>query len=394
MPAHELFYDFVCPYAYLASLEVPALAREVGAEIELSPVLLGGIFRAIGGPDDPNVLKGPAKAAYGVLDLQRQARARGVKLVRPEGHPRRTVLALRAAIASTDLAQATAALFEAYWARGEDVEEPAVVSGALDAAGLDGARAVEAAGTDAIKVELRRRTDAAVAKGVFGVPTIVTASGERFWGVDRLSHARAALLPQITLPFYFDYSSPYAYLAATQVEALAARTGARVDYRPILLGGLFKAIGTPNVPLFEMPEPKRLYNGEELARWAKRWGVPFRFASHFPMNTVSALRLTLAAPPASRAELIARVFRALWVEDRDISAIETLREIAEPLGLGAATATLADPDLKAKLFAATDEAKARGVFGVPTLLVRDELYWGQDSLAAVEAALLARGAGA
>jgi 2-hydroxychromene-2-carboxylate isomerase len=394
VPAHELFFDFVCPYAYLASLEVPALAREVGAEVALRPVLLGGIFRAIGGPDDPNVLKGPAKAAYGVLDLERKARARGVVLRRPEGHPRRTVLALRAAIASGDLERATPALFAAYWSRGEDVEDPAVVARALDGAGLDGVRAVEAAGTDALKAELRRRTEAAVARGVFGVPTIVTASGERFWGVDRLSHARAALLPPATLPFFFDYSSPYAYLAATQVEALAARTGVTVDYRPLLLGGLFKAIGTPNVPLFEMPEPKRIYNGEELVRWAKRWGVAFRFSSHFPMNTVNALRLTLAAPATSRAELIARIFRAMWVEDRDISSLDTLRELADPLGLAPLVATLSDPALKAGLFAATEEARAQGVFGVPTLVVGGELYWGQDSLADVEAALLSRNPGA
>jgi 2-hydroxychromene-2-carboxylate isomerase len=109
------------------------------------------------------------------------------------------------------------------------------------------------------------------------------------------------------------------------------------------------------------------------------------------MNTVNALRLTLAVPPAARPELIARIFRAMWVEDRDISAVETLREIAEPLGLGAAIAELSDPELKAKLFAATDEAKARGVFGVPTFVVGDELYWGQDSLDEVLRLLLLRG---
>ncbi len=387
----EFFYDFVCPYAYLASREVAALAEDVGRQVVLRPVLLGGIFRAIGGPDDPNVVRPAPRVAYGARDLARKAAARGITLRPPVGHPRRTVLALRAAIASGDLDRATPALFEAYWARGEDLEDEAVVARALDAAGLDGGSAVRAAGTDALKDELRRRTEAAVEKGVFGVPTIVTPSGERFWGVDRLEHARTALLPPATLPFYFDYSSPYAYLAATQVEALAARSGATVDYRPLLLGGLFKAIGTPNVPLFEMPEPKRIYNGEELVRWAKRWGVTFRFSSHFPMNTVNALRLTLAVPPAARPELIARIFRAMWVEDRDISAVETLREIAEPLGLGAAIAELSDPELKAKLFAATDEAKARGVFGVPTFVVGDELYWGQDSLDEVLRLLLLRG---
>ncbi|MBL9025537.1 MAG: 2-hydroxychromene-2-carboxylate isomerase [Myxococcales bacterium] len=394
MRSVELFYDFVCPYAYLAFLEIGALERETGAAVSLRPILLGGVFRAIGGPDDPNVAKGPAKARYGEIDLQRMARDRGVTLRRPDEHPRRTVLALRAAIASTDLASASRALFDAYWRDGKNLEDPVVVQAVLDAAGLDGATAVRRASDDAIKDELRARTDEAVKKGVFGVPTFVVprrdGSEELFWGVDRRPHVAAALQQPITVPFYFDYSSPFAYLAATQVRGLAARTNATLDYKPILLGGLFKALGTPNVPLFEMPEPKRVYVGKDLHRWAERWGVPFRFTSRFPMSTVKALRLTLAADEGVRPALVDALFRALWVEDRDIADSSELQRIAEAVGAGEAMPRVESAPIKQGLFDATDEARARGVFGVPTFFLGDDPYWGQDRLEDLERALLAR----
>ncbi len=391
MVSVEFFYDFVCPYAYLASLEIGALTAETGAQLTLRPTLLGGVFRSIGGPDDPNLTKGPAKAAYGATDLARAASRRGVTLRFPERHPRRTVLALRAAIASSDVGTATRALYAAYWRDGLDLEDPAVVTRVLDEAGLDGAATVARAGTDAIKAELRAQTDEAVKHGVFGVPTfrVQTADGPQlFWGVDRLHHLRAAIAGRATLPFYFDYASPFAYLAATQVPGLAARTNARVAYRPLLLGGLFKAIGTANVPLFEMPAAKRAHVLVDIQRWAAQWGVPFRFTSRFPMNTVKALRLTLATSPAAQPALVDALFRALWAEDRDISDRAELERIAEACGATEAFARIESQPIKDALFTATDEARARGVFGVPTFFVRDDMYWGQDRLADVERALL------
>lgn len=389
----ELFYDFVCPYAYLAFLEIDAIERENGAVVELRPILLGGVFRAIGGPDDPNLAKGPAKARYGEIDLQRMARERGVTLRRPAHHPRRTVLALRAALATTDLAAASRALFDAYWRDGRDLEDGTVVQAVLDAAGLDGAAALARANDEVIKADLRERTDDAVKKGVFGVPSFLvsTAKGEElFWGVDRRPHVAAALQQPVTIPFYFDYSSPFAYLASTQVRGLAARTNVTLDYRPILLGGLFKALGTPNVPLFEMPEAKRVYVGQDLQRWADRWGVPFRFTSRFPMNTVKALRLTLAADARQRPALVEALFRALWVDDRDIADLSELQRIAGSVGADDAVARIDSAPIKQALFDATDEARARNVFGVPTFFFGEEIFWGQDRLENLEGALLAR----
>jgi 2-hydroxychromene-2-carboxylate isomerase len=391
----RFFYDFVCPYAYLASLRVEDLARSAGAELVYEPVLLGGIFRSIGGPDDPNSTMSTAKARYAALELERAAAGAGVALARPSGHPRRTVLALRAAIATGELPRAASALFSAYWQRGSDLEDPRVVRAALDGAGLDGARAVGAAEDAAVKAELRRRTDEAVSLGVFGVPSFVVEAGaaerQLFWGQDRLDQVRAALAPAPELDFYFDYSSPFSYLAATQVRGLCARTGARLRYKPLLLGALFKALGTPNVPLFEMPQAKLLHQRVELDRWAARWGVPFKFASRFPMNTVKALRLTLLSPQEAQPDVVAAIYRAMWVEDKDIADVGVLAEIAQSTGVAAAMDDLEAPSTKEALRTVTSEAEQRGVFGVPTFFVGGEIFWGQDRLEHVEAELVRQG---
>jgi 2-hydroxychromene-2-carboxylate isomerase len=191
-----------------------------------------------------------------------------------------------------------------------------------------------------------------------------------------------------SVSFFFDFSSPFAYLAATQIETLAERHGATVLYKPFLLGALFKSIGTPNVPLHAMPESKaRLYRAD-LFRWADHWNVPFHFASRFPMNTVKPLRLALAAPENKKASLIRAIYRAYWVDDRDISNDEVLLDIIEREGFEPAffQTTAADQYRKA-LREATEEAESLGLCGVPSFLVGDQLFWGQDRLIFVEKAL-------
>lgn len=193
-----------------------------------------------------------------------------------------------------------------------------------------------------------------------------------------------------TVEVYFDYASPYAYLGTTQIERVAAEAGARLEWRPFLLGALFRAIGTPMVPLQAMPEPKRRYQAVELARWAAHWGVPYSFNTHFPLRTVDALRLTLLAPEAARAALIHRVMRAAWAEDRDVGDRDVLVRCARDVGLDHA---LLDRTGEAKeaLIAATHEALAAGCPGAPCFVVRRgderELFWGQDRLSFVQAAL-------
>jgi 2-hydroxychromene-2-carboxylate isomerase len=185
--------------------------------------------------------------------------------------------------------------------------------------------------------------------------------------------------------FYFDLSSPYSYMAATQLEALGARAGAEVAWRPIVLGALFKAVGN-DMPA-RVPNKAR-WMGQDLMRWAEHYGVPWQMSSHFPANTIKAMRLILVDEAKAAAVALAG-FRAMWAEDRDLTAEAELGRIAAAGGLDPAAALQAieDPKVKDRLRANTDEAIARGAFGAPTFVVGDELFWGNDRLQFVEAAL-------
>jgi 2-hydroxychromene-2-carboxylate isomerase len=350
-----------------------------------------------------------AKLRLNALDMHRWAARFEVPLVMPETHPNRTVLALRATLASPDVPAASKALFRAYWALGRDVSRREVVVEALDGAGLDGASLVARADEPPAKQALRDATDEATAAGVFGAPAFLVSAprGEGdleralFWGQDRLAMVERALggTPPARplgptrgreLAFYFDFSSPFAYLAAAAIEGVAARTGARLVYRPLLLGALFRDIGTPDVPLFTMPEPKRRYYVTDMHRWAAERGAQLRFPSRFPMRTVKALRLLLAAPEVSWPALVPALFRAYWADDRDLSSEDVLAEVASSVGLDgrALVAAIEDPAIKARLRGATREAEERGLCGVPSFVVDGgEPFWGQDRLELVEEAL-------
>ena len=191
------------------------------------------------------------------------------------------------------------------------------------------------------------------------------------------------------LQFFFDFSSPFSYLAATQVEAVAARSGAVVRFRPFLLGALFKAVGTVDIPFFAMSEPKRRHTATDLFRWADHYGVPFKWPSRFPMNTVKALRMVLQLPEEARPAFVHAVNGAYWADDRDINDDATLVAIASGLGLDGAAllAGTKSDEVKAQLKTATDEAVRLGLFGAPTFMVGKLLFWGQDRLPFVEKAL-------
>jgi 2-hydroxychromene-2-carboxylate isomerase len=424
----ELYFDFSCPFAYLASTQIEALCARAGAELVWRPMLLGGVFNAVG--HEPLLEMSPAKARHHGLDMHRWAERSNVPLVMPAGHPMRTVRALRALLATPEPRWPAVihGFYRAYWQRGEDITAVDTVAAVLAEAGLDQAavaRALAANDDPAIKDQLRRRTDEAVARGIFGVPTWFVHLDDldqpvMFWGQDRLHLIEAMLagwrpgqpgpdgrdrLPgrpapappprPCTLHFWYDFSSPFAYLASTQIEAVAARTGARLVWQPMLLGALFKEIATPSVPLFDMPESKRAYTYRDLDHWASYWGVPFRFASRFPMRTVTALRLALLAGDRI-GELSQALFHALWVEDGDLDDVHTLSEILRRHGYDAddMLARAQEPAVKQALVRQTGHALAAGVYGAPTVIVEqahasrrgDLLFWGQDRLGLVEAA--------
>ncbi len=192
-----------------------------------------------------------------------------------------------------------------------------------------------------------------------------------------------------TLELYWDFSSPFAYLGSTQAEALAARTGATLVWRPMLLGAVFKAIGTPDAPILTWSDAKRAYFFKDLMRWAEHLGVPFNFPTRFPMVTVKPLRVWLALPEERRGAFRDAAFRAYWAEGADISDDATLRAL---IGDGAdeVLARCGTKEVKDALFASTQRAIDAGVFGAPTWVVDGrDLFWGQDRIVLVERALRA-----
>lgn len=190
-----------------------------------------------------------------------------------------------------------------------------------------------------------------------------------------------------TVDFYFDLSSPYSYLAATQLGPLAARYGATVRWKPVVLAAVFQAAG--NVMPAQSP-PKARHMLVDLERWARRYGVPFVMSSHFPVNAIKPERMIVAAQPTGRAaELGLGLFRAMWVDDQNISDPAVMRAVATAAGLDADAllAAIETPAVKDGLRTNTDEAIARGVFGAPAMFVDDELFWGNDRLHFLEDAL-------
>jgi len=190
--------------------------------------------------------------------------------------------------------------------------------------------------------------------------------------------------------FWFDYSCPYAYLGSTQIEAIAARTGATLRWQPMLLGGVFRASGTPQNLSNVLSPPKARHNLADMHRWADLFGVELHMPEAHPMRTVEALRATLLCGIDPR--VIHGFYRAYWVEGREPSAPDTLRSVLSSAGHDpdAILPRLDEPAIKEDLRRRTDQAIALGIFGAPSMIVDGELYWGQDRLHFVERAL-ARG---
>ncbi len=179
--------------------------------------------------------------------------------------------------------------------------------------------------------------------------------------------------------FFFDYVSPYAYLASTRIAALAARHGADVERVPVLFAGLLEAHGTRGPA--EVPARRR-YLIRDVARLARAFGVPFELPPAHPFNPLLALRVSsLSMPEPQRAVLVDGLFAAAWVNGRDLADPAVVADVAASAGLpGGALDAAAGSDAKAALRARTAEAVALGVFGVPSMIVGTELFWGCDSL--------------
>ena len=192
-----------------------------------------------------------------------------------------------------------------------------------------------------------------------------------------------------TVEFFFDFGSPSTYLAWTQLPALCAKAGKQLQYRPMLLGGVFQATG--NASPIEIPAKGR-YTMIDFQRFARRYGVPLEFNPFFPINTLTLMRgaigLQLRQPERFEAYLAA-IFKAMWQDKRNLGDPAVLAATLDAAGFDpqALLALVGDQEVKDALKAATEEAVKRGVFGAPTFFVGNEMFFGQDRLDFVAEAL-------
>ncbi|CAN8106352.1 unnamed protein product [Discula destructiva] len=205
--------------------------------------------------------------------------------------------------------------------------------------------------------------------------------------------------PELTLHAFYGISSPWAYLGAERLAALAKKHNATLIHRPIRV---IQANG--GIPLRTRPDSRQHYHAVELARWRAHLGVPLNLTpKHYPCRTIeTAAQAVIALQQQQRASgdqgaldhvaaFSYAVQRALWAEDRDIAEVATLREIATAT-VGAEAAALCvrevqTPEVVAEWLGNLEEAERRGIFGTPTYVVGDELFWGQDRLEFVDRAL-------
>jgi 2-hydroxychromene-2-carboxylate isomerase len=180
------------------------------------------------------------------------------------------------------------------------------------------------------------------------------------------------------IDFYFDFSSPYGYLASTEIDGLAARHGRSVTWRPFVLGAAFKLTGQR--ALTEQPL-RGDYARRDFARSARLLGVPFKMPEPFPFFALAASRACYWVEAPSRAKALAKaVYHAAFGEGRDITPVPVVAEIARGLGIQGLEQGVEQPASKAALRDATDQALARGVFGSPFFFVDGEPFWGHDRL--------------
>ena len=240
------------------------------------------------------------------------------------------------------------------------------------------------------------RFEAETAEGLAAVRSEVQSELARLQDelVDEL-RMRPAPAPPPNLPkeveFYYDFASPYCYLAATQLFTMAERSEVKVRLVPVVLGRILAATGAT------APGPAKLrYLQADLARWSRRLKVPLHFPSRFPMNTIVALRLCVQAEqrsPEAHKALVLRLLRAYWVEDQDLLDPDVLTPALTGAGLPAAELLegCGRQEVRDALRDSTEGAISRGIFGVPSFVFAGELFFGNDRLDFVEAALLGRG---
>jgi 2-hydroxychromene-2-carboxylate isomerase len=189
--------------------------------------------------------------------------------------------------------------------------------------------------------------------------------------------------------FFFDFGSPTAYLAWSQLPKLAAACGAEIVWRPMLLGGVFKATGNQS-PVLIKPKGKWMFH--DMALWAQRYGVTLAMNPWFIINTLALMRGAAGIQmrdPARFTDYVDLMYRAMWEKPVNLGDPAVVAETLKAGGFDPAAfmALVGDAEVKQKLIDTTEEAVQRGVFGAPTMFVGKAMFFGQDRLDFVREAL-------
>ncbi|KAE9987501.1 hypothetical protein EG328_002486 [Venturia inaequalis] len=446
----EFYYDISCPFAYIASTRVEALASRVNADLIWTPVLLGAIYRLTAAPQgaagSASDVFNPAKKKISSASFARTINRYQIPYNPSSTHLRKTTAALRLLhhVSNHERAALTHALYKAYWVDEADITDHKVL---LDIARKSGIASAGNLGEDVFRDEedrkrLERATDDVIKRGSPGVPAFwiedevwTDGKGQRrqgrlYWGQDRMLFVEAQLralqlrvplekvpsistlhprcvwnVPQhlvnqgVKLEFWYDFSSPWAFLGWTQLESFKKTFGSalQIEMKPILLGALFREIGAPNAPMLALSEQKRNYANLDIADWPRLWNavnaqeqtmdkpIEYRFPDKFPIRSPTLLRCAIVDPSC-----IPVLYRACWERNLDMSDEKVLAKTLSEAGFNATEllTKASTQSVKDTLRANTQEAKDNGLCGVPSYRVshrttdgwkvKNGIVWGQD----------------
>ncbi|KAJ3219936.1 hypothetical protein HDU67_008465 [Dinochytrium kinnereticum] len=365
-----------------------------------------------------------SKKALHAKDLARTLSRSGVPLNWHPSHPVRfeTVVCFGSAgpenvccmcadcLVLTDIGSLTHALYRAYWVDNEDVSDKKVLLRIAASAvpphkfqyPLDDTIFQQ----ESLAKKLAESTSRVVDLGGPGVPCF-HVNQKLFWGQDRLHFVESQLagiaIPQPRLnpvgvvrrpkklTIFWDISSPWSFLAWTQTKRIQIEAGPQlsIEHVPILVGALFKEIGTPNVPMLTMAAVKREYGAKDMMDWNHYWSnlrysdgslprkVELNFPSVFPIRSVTPSRVILVNPETTEA-----IFSAAWEKDIQVADADKLKEVLDRAGFNGEDLIkrASESTIKERLRENNDRALKLGLCGVPSFVVDDELFWGQDRI--------------
>ncbi len=192
----------------------------------------------------------------------------------------------------------------------------------------------------------------------------------------------------VEFKFIFDFGSPKAYLVYNMVPGIEERTGVKADYVPVLLGGIFKSTNNVSpIEAFKTVPAKAKYDDLDTERFVKKHGIDFNFNSHFPINTLNLMRGAIYAKENGFFEdYVKAIFKSMWVDNKKMDELDVIKTVLEENKLPAQRIFegTQDQNIKSKLIENTAKAVDDGLFGVPSFLIDNELFFGKETLQDVE----------